>query len=77
MKLLYVGDVNWDYYYDEQLKCVRSIAKKDQKAKGCLDSIFGSLDHTRRFFEREIERGETRELFFTANGCKVLSGESI
>jgi hypothetical protein len=43
MKLLYVGDVNWDYYYDEQLKCVRSIAKKEEQAKGCLDSIFGNL----------------------------------
>ena len=47
MKLLYVGNSNWDLYYEEKLNCVMSIAKKTAREQGCKDSMFGSIDYTR------------------------------
>lgn len=77
MKFIYVGDSNWNLYYDEQLKCIRSIAKQEAKKQGCKDTIFGSLDYTRRYLINEIKKDERKETRLTANGFKVLEGIKI
>jgi hypothetical protein len=77
MKLLYVGSSNWDLYYEEKLNCVMSIAKKTTREQGCKDSIFGSLDYTRRYLKEEIKKEERREARLTANGFRILEGKEI
>jgi hypothetical protein len=77
MKLLYVGDSNWDLFYDEKLSCVMSIAKKAARIKGCKDSVFGKVSYTRRYLQNEIKKDECRESRLTANGFRVLEGKEI
>ena len=77
MKLLYVGNSNWDLYYEEKLNCVMSIAKQAAREQGCKDSIFGSLEYTRRYLKEEIKKEERREVRLTANGFRILEGEEI
>jgi hypothetical protein len=77
MKLLYVGDCNWDLYYDEKLNCVMSIAKKKAREQGCKDSVFGGLDYTRRYLKKEIEEDDYKETRLTAKGFRLLEGEGI
>ena len=54
-----------------------SIAKKTAREQGCKDSIFGSLDYTRRYLKEEIKKEERREARLTANGFRILEGKEI
>lgn len=70
MKLVYVGDSNWDLYYDKGLNCIFAMAK----VEGCKDSIFGSLRYTRNYLQKEIESKSSREARLTRFGFAVLDG---
>lgn len=73
LKLLLVGDANWDYYLDDEFyNTVFYIAKP---GSGCASGVFGSLDYFKNWVIKKHKQNDKIETRLTALGFKVTGIE--